>query len=116
MTIKRIEIGARMSRAVIHGNTVYLAGITAREKLGGSVKEQTQEILSIIDTLLTAAGTDKSKALSANIWITDMARFDEMNAIWDAWVSPGNTPARATVQATLATPRHSVEIMLTAAL
>lgn len=115
MTIQRIKPGPRMSGAVVHGNTVYLAGQVAQESAGKSVTEQTREILSIIDSLLTEAGTDKSKILMANIWITDMGTFQEMNAVWDAWVSPGNTPARATVEAKLATPAFKVEIAVIAA-
>ena len=104
-----------MSKAVVNGNTVYLAGIVANEPKGKSVTEQTRDILAQIDGFLAKAGTDKSKLLSANIWITDMANFAEMNAVWDAWVSPGNTPARATVEAKLATPEYKVEIMVVAA-
>ena len=115
MTIQRIKPGPRMSGAVVHGNTVYLAGQVAQESAGKSVTEQTKEILSIIDNLLAEAGTDKSKILMANIWITDMGTFQEMNAVWDAWVSPGNTPARATVEAKLATPAFKVEIAVIAA-
>jgi enamine deaminase RidA (YjgF/YER057c/UK114 family) len=83
--------------------------------VGKSVAEQTQEILSIIDGLLTEAGTDKSKLLMANIWLSDIATFQEMNGVWDAWVSPGNTPARATVEAKLAGPQYKVEIAVIAA-
>jgi len=115
MTIQRIKPGPRMSGAVVHGNTVYLAGQVANQTAGKSVTEQTQEILSIIDGLLAEAGTDKSKILMANIWLTDMATFQEMNAVWDAWVSPGNTPARATVEARLAAPQFRVEIAVVAA-
>jgi len=115
MSIERHEVGARMSKAVAHGNTVYLAGIVADAPKGKSVTEQTKDILSQIDGLLAKAGTDKTKLLTANIWITDMANFAEMNAVWDAWVSPGNTPARATVEAKLATPDYKVEIMVVAA-
>jgi len=115
MSIERHEVGARMSKAVAHGNTVYLAGIVANEPKGKSVTDQTKDILAQIDGLLAKAGTDKSKLLTANIWITDMANFAEMNAVWDAWVSPGNTPARATVEAKLATPDYKVEIMVVAA-
>jgi enamine deaminase RidA (YjgF/YER057c/UK114 family) len=104
-----------MSKVVVHGNTVYLAGIVADNPKGKSVKEQTQDILRQIDGFLEKAGTDKSKLLSANIWITDMANFAEMNAVWDAWVAPGNTPARATVEARLAAPDYKVEIMVVAA-
>src|SRR5690348_7745064 len=115
MSIERKDVGARMSQVVIHGNTVYLAGVVAQNAKGKSVTEQTKDILATIDSHLAKAGTDKSKLLSANIWITDMAKFAEMNAVWDAWVSPGNTPARATVEAQLAAPDYKVEIMVTAA-
>jgi enamine deaminase RidA (YjgF/YER057c/UK114 family) len=115
MSIQRFDTGPRMSQVVVHGDTVYLAGVVANKTKGESVTKQTQEILSIIDGHLAKAGTDKSKLLSANIYITDMKTFAEMNAVWDAWVSPGNTPARATVQAALAAPQYHVEIMVTAA-
>jgi enamine deaminase RidA (YjgF/YER057c/UK114 family) len=115
MSIQRIDVGVRMSKAVVHGNTVYLAGIVANDPKGKSVTEQTKDIVAQIDGHLKQAGTDKTKLLSANIWITDMADFAEMNAVWDAWVSPGNTPARATVEAKLATPDYKVEIMVVAA-
>jgi enamine deaminase RidA (YjgF/YER057c/UK114 family) len=114
MKIERHDIGPRMSKAVVHGDTVYLAGIVANNPKGKSVAEQTKDILAQIDGFLAKAGTDKSKLLSANIWITDMATFAEMNAVWDAWVSPGHTPARATVEAKLATPDYKVEIMVVA--
>jgi enamine deaminase RidA (YjgF/YER057c/UK114 family) len=116
MTIKRLEVGPRMSQAVVHGNMVYLAGQVANTKKGKSVKEQTAEILAQIDTLLKAAGTDKTKLITTNIWLADISTFAEMNSVWDTWVSPGNTPARATVEAKLAGPEYTVEIMVTAAL
>jgi enamine deaminase RidA (YjgF/YER057c/UK114 family) len=115
MKIERHETGPRMSKAVIHGDTVYLAGIVADSPKGKSMAEQTRSILSQIDGFLATAGTNKAKLLSANIWITDMAQFGEMNTVWDAWVSPGNTPARATVEAKLASPDYKVEIMVVAA-
>ena len=115
MTIQRIDVGSRMSKAVVNGNTVYLAGIVATDAKGKSVGEQTKDILGQIDGFLAKAGTDKSKLLTANIWIADMANFAEMNDVWDGWVSPGNTPARATVEAKLAAPDYKVEIMVTAA-
>ena len=115
MSIRRIEAGPRMSQAVIHGNTVYLAGQIAANPVP-SVGRQTRQILAQIDKLLKAAGTSKAKLLTANIWLTDIRDFAEMNEAWDAWVSPGNTPARATVQAALAGPQFLVEIMVTAAL
>lgn len=113
--IQRFEIGPRMSQAVVHDSTVYLAGIVAHKSAGDSVTKQTQEILSTIDSHLAKAGTDKSKLLSATIYITDMKNFADMNAVWDAWVSPGNTPARATVEVKLAAPQYHVEIMVVAA-
>ena len=115
MKIERKDVGPRMSQIVTHGDTVYLAGIVAAAAKGKNVSEQTKEILATIDKYLAQAGTDKSKLLSANIYITDMANFAEMNAVWDAWVSPGNTPARATVEAKLAAPDYKVEIMVVAA-
>ena len=115
MSIQRFETGPRMSQVVVHGNTVYLAGVVASKAKGKSVTEQTQEILSTIDGHLGKAGTDKSKLLSTNIYITDMKNFAEMNAVWDKWVSPGNTPARATVEAKLAAADYLVEIRVVAA-
>ncbi|MFA6267371.1 MAG: RidA family protein [Pseudolabrys sp.] len=115
MAIERHDVGARMSKCVVHGNTVYLAGIVANEPKGKDMTAQTKDILSQIDGFLAKAGTDKSKLLTTNIWVTSMSEFAAMNAVWDAWVSPGNTPARATVEAKLATPDYKVEIMVVAA-
>ena len=115
MSIRRLHVGPRMSQAVVHGNTVFLAGQVADNPVP-SVEEQTRQVLARIDSLLQEAGTDKSKILSANIWLADIGRFAEMNSVWDSWVSPGNTPARATVQAALATPAYLVEIMVVAAI
>ena len=116
MSIQRFETGPRMSQVVVHGDTVYLAGVVAGKTAGESVTKQTQEILSIIDGHLAKAGSDKSKLLSATIYITDMKTFPEMNAVWDGWVSPGNTPARATVEAKLAAPHDTTsKIMVVAA-
>ncbi len=115
MTIQRFDVGPRMSQAVVHGDTVYLAGVVAKTTAGESVAKQTQEVLSIIDGHLAKAGSDKSKLLTATIYLTDMKTFAEMNAAWDGWVSAGNTPARATVEAKLAAPQYNVEIMVTAA-
>ena len=116
MTIKRIGAGARMSKAVVHGNTVYLSGRVADKTKGRSVTEQTGEILGIIDALLKEAGSDKGKLLSATIWLTDMGTFGEMNAVWEGWVVPGQTPARATVEAKLAAADYKVEIAVIAAI
>jgi len=116
MAIERIQTGPRMSQAVIHNQTVYLAGQVAAEAKGGSVAEQTKDILSKIDVLLAEAKSDKSKILSATVWLTDMSSFSEMNRIWEAWVVPGATPARATVESPhLAAPEYKVEIAIVAA-
>ena len=114
MSIKRVNSGARMSSAVVHGDTVYLAGLTA-DDTKADVKGQTAQILAKVDKFLAEAGTDKSKILSANIWLTDIKTWSQMNEVWDAWISPGNAPARATVEAKLAHPALSVEIMIQAA-
>lgn len=115
MAIERFGIGARMSKAVKHGGTVYLAGQVADLTKGKSVSEQTREILSLIDKLLEDAGSDKTKILSATIWLTSMSTFSEMNEVWDQWVPQGHTPARATVEASLAAPEYKVEIAVIAA-
>lgn len=113
MSIKRIEVGARMSGAVVHGNTVYLSGQVAP---GATVTEQSKAALAEVDRLLAAAGSSKSKILQAIIYLSDMSTFGEMNAVWEAWVDPKNTPARATSEAALATPDYKVEFVVTAAL
>jgi enamine deaminase RidA (YjgF/YER057c/UK114 family) len=115
MSIQRIGVGPRMSKAVVHGDTVYLAGQVAGEAAGKSVGEQTADILGIIDGLLAEAGTDKSKLLMVNIWLSDMSTFAEMNAVWDKWVIAGQTPGRATVEAKLAAAQFTVEIAVIAA-
>lgn len=113
--IQRIEPGARMSEAVIHGGKVYLAGIVADKTVGKPVFEQTKEVLQQIDEILAKANTDKTRILKANIWLTDIKTFDQMNKAWDAWAVSGKTPARATVEAKLAAPGYDVEIMIEAA-
>lgn len=112
MSITRIEVGPRMSQAVVHGDTIYLAGQVAE---GATATDQTRAILANIDRLLAEAGSDKTKILQAIIWMADMADFAEMNAVWDTWVPQGHTPARATGEARLATPDFKVEIIVTAA-
>ena len=103
-----------MSQAVVHGGVAYLAGVVADDATA-SVEEQTRQVLAKIDRLLAAVGSDKSRLLKANIWLADMQRFEEMNGVWDAWVVPGHTPARATVEARLA-GTYQVEIMVEAAI
>ena len=114
--LKRLNPGPRLSDAVIHGNTVFLAGKVAHKNKGKSVTLQTKEILASIDATLKQAGTDKSKLITANIWLAKFTSAPEMNAVWDKWVSKGNTPARATVEAKLVDPGYTVEIMVTAAI
>ena len=113
MTITRIDQGPRMSQAVIHGDTVYLAGQVGAP--GASVTEQTKDVLAQIEALLAEAGSSKQHLLQATIWLADMADFAEMNAVWDAWIADAPAPTRATGEAKLATPDYRVEIIIVAA-
>ncbi len=112
--IKRLESGPRMSQAVVHGSTVYLAGQVADDP-SMDVAGQTRQILASIDKLLAAAGSDKTCILSATIYLAEISTFAQMTAEWDAWVPQGHTPARATVEARLAAPQYKVEIQVIAA-
>ena len=114
MSIQRFHGGPRMSQMVVHNDTVYLAGQVANTP-SPDVEAQTREILGQIDALLAEAGTSKSRILSATIYLTDIGTFGAMNKAWEAWVEPGNTPARATVEARLAAPEYLVEIQVIAA-
>ena len=114
MTIQRVAQGHRMSGAVVHGDTVYLAGHVSGDRSLG-VGGQTAAILARIDERLAAAGSGKSKLLLVTIYLADIGTFEEMNTVWDAWVDPENTPARATVEAKLASPDYLVEISAIAA-
>ena len=114
MGITRIKSGERMSQAVVHGGIVSTAGQVAQNAKGASVVDQTKDILQEIDNLLAEAGTDKSKLLTATIWLSDIGTFADMNSVWDAWVSPGNAPTRACVESALASPDFTVEIAVTA--
>jgi enamine deaminase RidA (YjgF/YER057c/UK114 family) len=114
-SIQRFHVGARLSEMAVHNGTVYLAGQVpddASKDIGG----QTAEVLGMVDRLLAEAGTDKRHILMAQIFIADMADFEGMNAVWDAWVPAGHTPPRATVQAALGKPGWRLEIVVTAAL
>jgi enamine deaminase RidA (YjgF/YER057c/UK114 family) len=115
MAIQRFENGPRMSRVVVHGDTVYLAGLTAEKTVGSSLAEQTREILARIDGLLAVGGTDKSKLLQATIWLQDIRTVDEFNKVWDAWVVASQGPARACIEARLQSPAKGIEIQVTAA-
>lgn len=114
MTITRINSGPRLSEAVIHDGKMYLCGFVAEN--GVTVAEQTADILKQIDETLAQAGTEKTKLLKVNIWLTDITTIGEMNAVWDQWAVAGKTPARATVEARLADPSWKIEIMVEAAL
>ncbi|HWQ39861.1 MAG TPA: RidA family protein [Burkholderiales bacterium] len=114
MTIQRFEVGPRLSQVVIHGDTVYTAGIVADDP-NADVGGQTGQILDKIDRYLKEAGTDKTRIVMATIWLSDIRYYDEMNAVWDMWVPKGHTPARACVESRLATPRYKVEIRVIAA-
>jgi enamine deaminase RidA (YjgF/YER057c/UK114 family) len=111
--IQRFDTGPRMSEMTVYNGVAYLAGQIA--EAGGDIGSQTREVLGHIDALLAQAGSDKSKVLRAEIFMTDLAEFAGMNAVWEQWVVPGHTPARATVQAKLADPSWKVEIVITAA-
>jgi enamine deaminase RidA (YjgF/YER057c/UK114 family) len=116
MTIKRFHVHKRLSEMAIYNKTVYLAGQVASETIDSGIGEQTSEVLSHIDRLLAEAGTDKSRILSCQIFLTDIALIDQMNQIWDGWVPPDNSPPRATVEAQLANPKWLIEVVVTAAL
>jgi len=115
MTIERLENGTRFCTVLTHNGTVYLAGLVA-DDLSGDVVQQTRETLAKIDHYLAMAGSDKSKLLTAQIWLRDIADFDRMNTAWDAWIDRAGMPVRATVEARMAGPDYRVEIMVTAAL
>ena len=115
MTIKRLQVGARLSGAVVHNGLVYVSGQVPDDGTA-NITVQTEQVLARIDALLKEAGTDKSKLLWAQIFLPDMKDFAAMNAVWEKWVVAGQTPARATVQAALANAAYKVEIMATAAL
>ncbi|MEY8827194.1 RidA family protein [Sedimentitalea sp. XS_ASV28] len=114
MSITRLHSGPRMSQVVIHNNTVYLAGQVGTA--GADVTTQTKDCLASVDRLLAEAGSDKSKLLQVVIWLADMSDFQEMNAVYDAWIDPANPAARACGEAKLATPEYKVEFIVTAAL
>ena len=114
MSISRIEPGTRFTEVVVHGDTVYLAGHVGSDPAAG-VYEQTRDILAQLDAHLAAAGTDRSKLLMVNVWLVDIGTFGEMNRAWDEWIDRDNMPARATVEARLASPDYKVEIAAIAA-
>jgi len=112
--IVRHHIGPRMSQAVEYNGVVYLAGQVADDK-NADAGEQTRQILSKIDGLLAECGSDKSKLLWAQLWVTDMRNFGAMNEVWDGWIDPANPPVRAGLCSDLAAPEFLVEIMVMAA-
>lgn len=109
MSIERFQVGPRMSAAVSAGGLLFLAGQVA-DDTSADVPGQTQQILAKIDAILAEAGIDKTRIVNTTIWLADISNFGKMNEVWDAWVPAGHTPARATVEAKLATPAHLVEI------
>lgn len=113
MSIKRIESSARMSQAVVANGLVFLAGQVAPDPSAG-VEGQTRQVLAEIDRLLSLAGSNKERILSATIYLADVATFAEMNKAWEAWVPANAKPARATVEAKLVAPEYKVEIQVTA--
>jgi enamine deaminase RidA (YjgF/YER057c/UK114 family) len=113
--IKRIDPGPRLSEAVVTGNRVFCSGMIP-EDTSLDITGQVKQALFEIDSLLAKGGSDKTKILTATIWLADISDFAAMNAEWDAWVVPGQTPARATVQARMSDPQMKVEIMVVAAL
>ncbi|MBC8021980.1 MAG: RidA family protein [Burkholderiales bacterium] len=115
MNIQRFGVGKRLSEIVIHGNTIYLAGEVPDDGTL-DITGQTEQVLGKIERALKQAGSDKAKLLSAQIFLPDMKDFVAMNAVWEKWVVPGQTPARATIEAKLANPAYKVEIMCIAAL
>ena len=114
MSIERFHSGPRMSQAVVHNGVVYVAGQVAAP--GEDAAIQTRAILASIDRLLTEADTDKSRLLTATIWLADMADFNAMNAVWEDWIDSANVPTRATGEVRLASAEYKVEIIVTAAL
>jgi enamine deaminase RidA (YjgF/YER057c/UK114 family) len=114
--IQRIGVAARYSDLVIHGDKAYFSGYVPESALDQGASEQTRDILGQIEQSLTEIGSDKSKLLHATIWLADIAFYDEMNAVWDAWVVPGHAPAQVCVQSRLADPDYKLEIQVIAAL
>ncbi|MCP4387498.1 MAG: RidA family protein [Gammaproteobacteria bacterium] len=114
MSITRHHTNQRMSQIVIHGDTVYLAGQVASDA-SADITVQTQQVLEKVDSLLAEAGSDNSKILSAQIWIASISHFAQMNEVWDNWVPEGHAPARACIEARLASPDLLVEIGIVAA-
>lgn len=114
MSITRHHTNQRMSQIVIHGDTVYLAGQVANDS-NADITVQTEQVLQKIDALLAEAGSDKGKILSAQIWLTSMGHFAQMNEVWDAWVPEGQAPGRACIEARLASPDLLVEVGIIAA-
>ena len=115
MPIRRLQPEGRLSGAVVHGNTVYLAGQVANDP-NGTIEQQTKEVLAAIDKLLAEAGTSKSKVLSCQVILNNIGDFAAMNSVYDAWIDPANPPARACIEARLAHPSLKVEIIAIAAL
>jgi enamine deaminase RidA (YjgF/YER057c/UK114 family) len=115
-SINRIGVAARYSDLVLHGDTAYFSGYVPETSIGQSFTEQTRDILAQIEQSLTEIGSDKSRLLQATIWLKDIGFYDEMNAVWDAWIVKGEAPARACVESKLANPDYALEIQVIAAI
>ncbi|MEJ8857345.1 RidA family protein [Variovorax robiniae] len=112
--LQRFHVGPRLSETAVHNGTVYLAG-QVPDDVTADMRGQTQQVLGMIDRLLAEAGSDKSRMLMVQIFLPDISDITVMNEVWDAWVAPGHTPPRATVQAKLANPGYKIEVVVTAA-
>ncbi|WP_197327915.1 RidA family protein [Ralstonia syzygii] len=113
--LKRYNVERRYSNAAVYNGVVYVAGQVPETTLDGDIAAQTAEVLAIIDRVLAANGSDKTRILMCQIFLKDIAEIGRMNEVWDQWVAPGNAPPRATVEAALAHPGYRIEIVVTAA-
>ncbi|GAA0795367.1 RidA family protein [Cupriavidus gilardii] len=114
--LKRANVGKRLSEYAVYNGVVYVAGQVPEVDPDADIRGQTREVLGHIDRLLAEAGSDKTRILSCQIFLTDIADIGAMNEVWDEWVPQGNTPPRATVEAKLANPKYRIEVVVTAAL
>ena len=112
--IVRVDSGPRMSQAVVHNGVAHLAGQVARDSAGRGVRAEVEEICARIDALLQACGTDKTRLLTATVYLADMRCFEEMNRVWESWVAPGHAPTRVTIETRMTDPRYAVAIAATA--
>lgn len=116
MNVRRLETSDRISQAVTHNGIVYVAGQVATDAPDAPIDEQTQSVLKRLDSILASAGSDRSKLLSATVWLSDVTKISDFNREWEAWIPRGCAPARACVEARLAVPHYAVEVAVVAAL